>query len=263
MLDDPLSLLSLGVWLMAAGMWPVGFLFGACSACCDECAPECSKCTHYTNNIIAAGQANIISTCTYIHREKFTSLSLQITGVSPVTLENPRGNNPGFCSNPLVVPENLWPIESGSGSAGLCIANYESDDVFDQCGCPLCITFFVLRLEVNATGYQIILDSEPVVGELGPCESDTIAFAAHETLEWEITDFFSDNEEPSPEAVAEAWIPFLNTSGLSGTATIEPCDCGACCDDEQCEDNVAEGGCENWAGVGTSCDDDPDPCAEE
>jgi len=36
MLDDPLSLLSLGVWLMAAGMWPVGFLFGACSACCDE-----------------------------------------------------------------------------------------------------------------------------------------------------------------------------------------------------------------------------------
>jgi hypothetical protein len=36
MIDDPLSLLSLGIWLMAAGMWPVGFLFGACSACCDE-----------------------------------------------------------------------------------------------------------------------------------------------------------------------------------------------------------------------------------
>jgi hypothetical protein len=34
MIDDPLSLLSLGIWLMAAGMWPVGFLFGACSACC-------------------------------------------------------------------------------------------------------------------------------------------------------------------------------------------------------------------------------------
>ena len=36
MIDDPLSLLSLGIWLMAAGMWPVGFLFGACSACCDK-----------------------------------------------------------------------------------------------------------------------------------------------------------------------------------------------------------------------------------
>jgi hypothetical protein len=45
MIDDPLSLLSLGIWLLAAGMWPVGFLFGACSACCDE--DECEECTHY------------------------------------------------------------------------------------------------------------------------------------------------------------------------------------------------------------------------
>jgi hypothetical protein len=37
-IDDPLSLLSLGIWLFAAGMWPVAFLFGACSACCvQEC----------------------------------------------------------------------------------------------------------------------------------------------------------------------------------------------------------------------------------
>jgi hypothetical protein len=35
-IDDPLSLLSLGIWLFAAGMWPVGFLFGACSPCCDQ-----------------------------------------------------------------------------------------------------------------------------------------------------------------------------------------------------------------------------------
>jgi hypothetical protein len=36
-IDDPLSLLSLGIWLFAAGMWPVAFLFGACSACCNQC----------------------------------------------------------------------------------------------------------------------------------------------------------------------------------------------------------------------------------
>jgi hypothetical protein len=35
-IEDPLSLLSLGIWLFAAGMWPVAFLFGACSACCEE-----------------------------------------------------------------------------------------------------------------------------------------------------------------------------------------------------------------------------------
>jgi hypothetical protein len=33
-MDDPLFLLMQGVWLLAAGMYPLGFLFGACSACC-------------------------------------------------------------------------------------------------------------------------------------------------------------------------------------------------------------------------------------
>jgi hypothetical protein len=42
MLDDPLSLLGYAVWTLALGMWPValasnGFLFGACSACCNQC----------------------------------------------------------------------------------------------------------------------------------------------------------------------------------------------------------------------------------
>lgn len=34
MIDDPLALVVAGIWLMAAGMYPVGFLFGACSDCC-------------------------------------------------------------------------------------------------------------------------------------------------------------------------------------------------------------------------------------
>jgi hypothetical protein len=39
MIDDPLALLSLGIWLFAAGMWPVGFIFGACSPCCASVNP--------------------------------------------------------------------------------------------------------------------------------------------------------------------------------------------------------------------------------
>jgi hypothetical protein len=34
MMDDPLSLLMQGIWLLAAGMYPLGFMFGTCSACC-------------------------------------------------------------------------------------------------------------------------------------------------------------------------------------------------------------------------------------
>jgi hypothetical protein len=37
MMDDPLLLLMQGIWLLAAGMYPLGFLFGSCSACCDPC----------------------------------------------------------------------------------------------------------------------------------------------------------------------------------------------------------------------------------
>ncbi|NDG19766.1 MAG: hypothetical protein EB117_16085 [Betaproteobacteria bacterium] len=37
MIDDPLSLVLWSSWLMAAGMYPVGFLFGACSECCNVC----------------------------------------------------------------------------------------------------------------------------------------------------------------------------------------------------------------------------------
>jgi len=39
MIDDPLALLSMSVWLFAAGMWPVAFLFGACSPCCQPSDP--------------------------------------------------------------------------------------------------------------------------------------------------------------------------------------------------------------------------------
>jgi hypothetical protein len=35
-MDDPLFLLMQGVWLLAAGMYPLGFLFGVCSACCEQ-----------------------------------------------------------------------------------------------------------------------------------------------------------------------------------------------------------------------------------
>jgi hypothetical protein len=34
MIDDPLSLLMQGIWLLAAGMLPLGFVFGVCSQCC-------------------------------------------------------------------------------------------------------------------------------------------------------------------------------------------------------------------------------------
>jgi hypothetical protein len=37
-MDDPLSLLMQGIWLLAAGMYPLGVMLGAtCSPCCQDC----------------------------------------------------------------------------------------------------------------------------------------------------------------------------------------------------------------------------------
>lgn len=41
MIDDPLALVAAGIWLMSAGMYPLGFLFGACSDCCQQDAGCC------------------------------------------------------------------------------------------------------------------------------------------------------------------------------------------------------------------------------
>lgn len=48
MIEDPLGLVLQAVFVLAAGMYPVGFLFGACATCCGDC-PPCSRCTHYAN----------------------------------------------------------------------------------------------------------------------------------------------------------------------------------------------------------------------
>jgi hypothetical protein len=39
MIDDPLSLLTAIIWLAALAPWPVAFLFGACSPCCQQPDP--------------------------------------------------------------------------------------------------------------------------------------------------------------------------------------------------------------------------------
>ena len=38
-MDDPLSLLAFAVWTLAMGMYPLGFMFGVCSACCEQGEP--------------------------------------------------------------------------------------------------------------------------------------------------------------------------------------------------------------------------------
>lgn len=250
MVDDPLSFLGVVVWLMAAGMYPVGvgYMFGVCSACCDDCPEECSKCTHWHNT---GGLCNLdpetsdwISTRTW---------SYTVAGIGTVTVTNAPGEPcTGQGDNSLDIPFESLPQPEGTNwfAAYFCSADFDGPLALDECGCNSCAIEISLtvRLRVEGDGE----DKEyrrPFVGTLNECSQTSLSMFP--SSDWLAIIGY-------PGDFGEQVLEFLN--GLDITMSLsdfEPCDCGACCDDG-CEENVAEGGCDSWQGVGVGCD--PDPC---
>jgi len=195
----------------------------------------CNKCTHAANGC----------------NPDFTLLSYEFED-SSFQVENPNPGEPTpDCFSPgsfSFSEEQLAEISPFAISG--CILPLEitaAESEVDNCGCQNCckevIFFAPVDFENDAFGFYFA----NAVLCFDKCE-DTQASAVLSS--WSFADGSADALE------------FLNSLDISVTLEIPPCDCGACCDDG-CEDNVAEGGCENWAGVGTSCCDDPNPCAEE
>lgn len=70
-MDDTLAILSSLIWVLALGMWPVGFMFGMCSECCgtsDTTCPwllnfdRCLRIAFVGSSPAAGGDCRIIST---------------------------------------------------------------------------------------------------------------------------------------------------------------------------------------------------------
>jgi hypothetical protein len=337
MIDDPLSLLSLGIWLMAAGMWPVGFLFGACSACCDECPPcDESKCTHNCNadhlktvnaytgirfsgsvgdftfdetdfavNTAFDDDGNLIDVSDIYKTVDGDPIPLEDKEVSGLKFREGLhkqvfGNNnypfyvASFMSDEGFVNQGVWliPVEDVLGVSLLpCLEeaidfnqnfplNQLEPEAFffglgigfsqdtDECGCSVCRIIFGASLYRQDTALNVgrLQAEASASASFSSCGNTSLAPSSLTLNNWAIgadpvlgeeiwVEFGCDLEE------VQAWVNENFAVSITGLE-IDECDCGACCD-EGCEDNVAEGGCENWAGVGTSCCDDPDPCAEE
>lgn len=249
-LDDPLSLLGVAVWLMAAGMWPVGlgYMFGVCSKCCD-CASECSKCTHFYNDT----QCDDLIDSITLSANGSTFTKSGLCEYSQVDNEETLF----FIDNTESLPQCVyddWPF----GIDWSAIAEFEVRPGTDECGCPTLLMQAAVILRLLSEGLVLEILAEDFV-DITSCEGGTQNFE----FEFSVTqnDF---GENFSPECV-EQIVDFMKSGAVdvSGSVTVNGCDCGACCDNETCEDEVAEGGCDNWAGVGTACDDDPNPCEEE
>jgi hypothetical protein len=216
----------------------------------------CNKCTHfynqsslaehgsYTVNLVSELLGNATRT-----REQIAETDLNAD--NPLIDEADAQELDGFPAcvidrNPFPLPLRIWEL-------------LELSLVQDDCGCESVV------LDISLSGlFQFEDGSDIPIGtaiqriNVNSCEGDSfeLEFPAFELTE---NAFLQSVGEDCASEIA-AWLN-ENISG-SISVTVNPCDCGACCD-EGCEDNVAEGGCENWAGVGTSCCDDPDPCAEE
>lgn len=247
-MDDPLSLLSLGIWLMAAGMYPLGFLFGACSACCDECPEECRKCTHFFNDTACENYMDVSVTVTSDLLGGDTVSQSGVCGIDgegfDITLAN---------SEDPSLPQCILDVVAGIGVVNKATVNIARSIAGDECGCEVFEITGGVEIAVEYEGSVLrfgatftAIDGDSCDGGVLPIEFAPIAFQQNDG--WPVDD-------PECDAELAQWLN--DNLAFSGTITLGTCDCGACCDDG-CEEDVAEGGCESWQGVGTDCD--PDPC---
>lgn len=236
-MDDPLSLLAFAVWTLAAGMYPLGFMFGICSACCNGCQP-CNNCIHR----FKGGPAEPQFGCGAPLDITFT------TAAGSVTFPNYTIDNVAIrtvlnfaCSNKEVR-----------------IIMRQISKIFpapvDECGCFGCGYNLVMFLSVQGTETSIAFPRNLF---LGSCE---------QTTDTVTKDFQIDLNS------LDAGICGVTSSTITATIQTEPCECGACCyGDGACEENATEFYCEDpvgflgnpqgvWQGVGTDCD--PNPCPQ-
>jgi hypothetical protein len=252
-MDDPLSLLMQGIWLLAAGMYPLGmgFLFGVCSACCQECEGgrcqfnefqgfECRAIPFFPNI------AKTVSIDTVNVSDVATGDGNFITiGNASVSISGERNGGPYTITN--IVYQYIMT----STAEGGCNTDTE---------CQHFIQF--IAIPDNASSVTRF-ETEPMLlftsGECAPLDID------HDFngVEWTLKFGNSDSIWGNMRTYLETLLPNVLMS-------YDACECGACCSPggEGCTDDVVEHLCDEdngfvWAGVGTACDDDPNPCAEE
>lgn len=240
MIDDPLALIVQGIAVLAAGMYPVGvgYMFGVCSACCDDCPEECNKCNHFYNG----------TGC-----QSVESYSVTIAGYGTLATNQINDFETADCLDgvepELQLTNNYAPACTG-GSLVTVTARLRFDvpDGQDECLCqtkvlqPLILFRFVVEGGGDPETIEAQLDGDVFLS----CEAGTFPLS-----------FLAITANDVVGACANDFEEFVEGLGISGEYTRAGCDCGACCDDG-CEENVAEGGCVSWQGVGVGCD--PDPC---
>jgi hypothetical protein len=238
MIDDPLALAVQMIAVLAAGMYPVGFLFGTCSDCC---CPACSRCTHYANE----------TGCRSI-----ASFSATIGEYGAVTSGFINDYNAGDCLDSvepeLEMSSFTLPCDENLTFGVLAKLAFDVPFLEDSCGCYR--LFFNGGIRFQFTGDQDFFvhfnRTAEFVGPLlcdGGIKTLTIGPAT-----------FVDGTGDTP--CYQEFVDFVNDLSITAEIEVATCECGACCEEGGqgviCSDNVAEGACPgDWQGVDTLCED--------
>ena len=260
MIDDPLGLAVQAILVLAAGMYPVGFLFGACSPCCPGC-PPCGRCTHGAN-----GCPGRPDNGDYVEELDFT---FTVEGIGTVTIPDvpfePCGTAGADLSIPLETLPSIPPnVPQTYVGAKFCGKEVLVVPVTDECGCSTCSYAITLLAEFNFDGDPQLNYELFFYGTLpNDCNETVVVLTPTPGSGWIVTfeDLLVDDEQAQAAFVQEL-ADFLNEQVITMSLTAEPCECGACCENlgETCTDNVAERSCNgDWLGVDTTCENDG-PC---
>lgn len=270
MIDDPLALVLYVVTVMAGGMYPLGFLFGACSACCDdECPDECSKCA----GIYHYDALNDETVC----KDTFDLLTLDtlIDSVNKANVATDTNNKVNIAVDFL---EDLTCTDIPDPVTLFLRAEFfEPDGVAaDACGCSVCAfrQFFIMggRYGETSETFDNVSCEFNVTFTYDKCSQTSVVLALTLTKQ-QIEDCLNVQSLGGQETTC-ADIP--DTVDITVTFDLDyECECGACCRDGVCTENESESYCEypdfffggadagEWQGTGTDCDPNPCPQPEE
>lgn len=288
MLDDPLGLAVQMIFVLAAGMYPVGFLFGVCSDCCG-----CKPC-----NLCSAAYIGCVPESVTVTFDGQTE-TYNVADMLPddPVLFTAWGNNYIVDYNTIPLAD-LTPFvlftdqcEGETLTARIGFAGFEYATEEDECGCLKCgltVQYFYavdyggdrfpsagLEAELAYATTNLSVPDEAFYSFVphvdycqgSPIEIDFVSGDASMTnlqRSWgESVDdgFYPEACHPTNDLLD---VP-MTVSFTFAQSDIDECDCGACCVSTTCTPNVPESYCESegglggvWQGIGTTCN--PNPC---
>ena len=271
-MDDPVSIVLYLVTALAGGMYPLGFIFGGCSACCQGCPAECSRCNRANSGNQNDGQCYDIS----------GNFELSIAGGSTVSGTFGGNNFSTEAASSLVLPFTCFrssnPTPEWSFRLEASPLDLEMMQSADECNCTSCcalnprVSLRLFHISGILFGGDANFASQPQTvlmgGQLCECSEESVTSTL--TLQ-EYSSLLSDLFDLECRELFAEWISEQSLELVF--SDVDPCECGACCTEGTCESNQTEFYCEDggtffdektvagsWQGVGTDCD--PNPCPE-